>query len=50
MSFQEQLQTLRKLKGLSQEKLAGYNRNLFDEGVVNLKIAFTPIKELRFDI
>jgi TonB-linked SusC/RagA family outer membrane protein len=35
---------------LSQEKLAGYNRNLYDEGVVNLKIAYTPIKELRFDI
>lgn len=35
---------------LSQEKLAGYNRNLYDEAVVNLKMAFTPIKEFRFDV
>lgn len=35
---------------LSQEKLAGYNRNVYDEGVVNLKIAYTPVKELRFDL
>jgi TonB-linked SusC/RagA family outer membrane protein len=35
---------------LSQEKFAGYNRNLYDEGVVNLKMAYAPIKELRFDV
>ena len=35
---------------MSQEKLAGYNRNLYDEGLVNLKLSYAPIKDLRFDV
>ena len=35
---------------LSQEKLKGYNRNWYQEAVVNMKVAYSPIKEIRLDV
>ncbi|MDR0697976.1 MAG: TonB-dependent receptor, partial [Tannerella sp.] len=33
----------------SQEKYVGYNRNYYQEAIINLKASWAPIKELRFD-
>jgi TonB-linked SusC/RagA family outer membrane protein len=35
---------------MSQENLKGYNRTIYQEGLANIKLAYTPVKEVKLEL